>query len=684
MAFGSVTLTPGVNSERTPTLLRAGVSQSSLIRYKDSLVQKYGGWDLFFATAVLGTPRALHAWEDINGVKHLAIGTTRKLYVLTNGSLVDITPQALTSNFAPNFSTTINSPTVLVIDPNITNVTVNDSVYFNTPVSVGGLILDGLYQITEAPAGAGPHSYTITASSNATMTVLNGGVVPEFTTTNASPTVGVTFANNGLTTSGQIAVFTISTTQNGVTIQGAYDIVYVSPSSFNITASTQATFSGTFFMNGGEAQLVYSITIGPAPISFGYSEGGYSSGGYSTGASGGGTTQTGTPITATDWTLDNFGEILIACPKGGGIYYYDPTGGFTNASIIPTAPPFNSGIFVSMAQQIVVAYASSVHQGIGYQQQPLLVAWCDVSNFFQWSAAATNQAGNDTLSPGSVIVGGMAASNQNLLWTDLDLWAMSYCGPPFVYGFNKIGAGMGLVSSAAQLQLRGSVYWMGQTNFYSYTSNGAAVLPCPVWDVVFQNLNTDFLNNIRSMPNTPFNEAGWLFPSASSNSGENDTFVAMNITEPGNPWMYGPLQRSAWTDQSVLGNPIGTSSQGFIYQHETTNDANGVPLASSFTTGYFYLSEGEEFTFIDQVIPDFKYNFFSGGTPATLMITFNGFNYQGDAPTVYGPYTFTSGTEYISTRMRDRFFSITIQSNDLGSWWRIGSIKFRYGPAGRR
>jgi hypothetical protein len=682
MAFGSVTLVPGVNTERTPTLLRAGISQSSLIRFKDSLVQKYGGWDLFFAHAVIGIPRQLHAWEDLNGVAHLAIGTTQKLYVLTDGNLVDITPQTLTSNFAPNFSTVINTPYVTIIDPNIANVTIYDSVYFNTPVSVGGIILDGLYQITEAPVTT-DHSYQITAATNATSTVSNGGSVPLFGTNSGSSLVTVTLDNHGLST-GSIAVFTIPTNGNGVTIQGSYDVTYDNSNQFSISVSAQATASGTFSMNGGDAQLVYYITLSPAPVGMGYSEGGYSDGGYSSGISGGTTYQTGTEITATDWTLDNFGEILIACPKGGGIYYYDPTGSFLNASIISTAPPFNGGIFVSMAQQIVVAYASSIHQGVGYQQQPLLVAWSDVSNFFQWTALATDQAGNDTLSPGSVIVGGIAASNQNLLWTDLDLWAMSYIGPPDVFGFNKIGGGMGLASPAAMQQLRGSVYWIGQSNFYSYTSNGAAVLPCPVWDAVFQNLNEGFLSNIRSMPNTPFNEAGWLYPSAASASGECDSYAKLNITEPNTPWDIGPMPRSAWTDQSVLGSPIGASPQGFIYQHETTNDADGVPLSSSLSTGYFYLQEGEEYTFVDQVLPDFRWTEYTGGTSAQIMMSFNVLNYQGDTPATYGPYTVNSSTEFISVRFRGRFMSITIQSNDLGSFWRIGSCKFRYSPAGRR
>src|ERR1700686_1680402 len=279
---------------------------------------------------------------------------------------------------------------------------------------------------------------------------------------------------------------------------------------------------------------------------------------------------------------------------------------------------------------------------------------------------------------------GLAVSNQNLLITDLDLWAMNYIGPPDVFGFNKIGAGMGAVSSHAVQQLRGSVYWMGPTNFNSYTSNGANVIPCPVWDAVFQNLNTAFQKNVRAMPNTPFNEAGWLYPSKASSSGECDSYVKMNITEPGAPWDYGPMPRSAWIDQTVLGMPIGATPSGLIYQHETTPDAAGQPLVSSFTTGFFYLAEGEEFVDVQQVIPDFKWSTFPGGASAKVQITFEMVDYPGDAPRVYGPYTVTQTTKFITTRMRGRLMNITGTSSDLGSFWRIGSIKYRYAPSGRR
>lgn len=678
MPFGSITLAPGQNVERTPLLLRAGISQSQLIRFRDSLTQKYGGWQKYYPFAVGGIPRDLHAWQDLDNIKYLSVGTTSQLAIISAGVLQDISPQVLTSNFAVSgITTTVNSNIVMITDPNIANVTIEDSILFNTPVSVGGLILSGLYPITQI---TGTDSYEIQAVSNATTTAV--AVVPSFTTTAGTASVLVNFTNHQQIAGNSINL-PISTTGNGVTIVGEYKILTVpTADTFTIAANTQATANGTFSMNGGEVQLVYKIAQGPAATGTGFGIGGFGIGGFGTGTVP--SSQTGADLASASWTTDNWGEILIACPINDGIYYWQPGSGFQTASIIPEAPPYNTGIFISTTQQILVAYGSSVAVGIGVQQQPLLVQWSDVSNFFEWSATAATQAGNFTIPLGSKLVAGAAVSNQNLLWTDQDLWAMNYVGPPDVFGFVKVGAGMGAASSHAVQQLRGSVFWMGTSNFYYYSGGSANVVPCPVWDAVFQNLNITFAENICAMPNTPFNEIGWLFPSAASVTGENDSYVKMNIFEPSSPWDTGLLNRSAWIDESLLGMPIATASSGIVYQHETTPDADGQPLLSSFTTGFFYLSEGEQFVIVDLIMPDFKWATFTGGTSAQIQLTFNVVDFPGDTPIQYGPFTVTQATEYLDVWFRGRLMSITVASADLGSFYRIGSCKYRYAPSGRR
>ncbi len=595
-------------------------------------------------------------------------------------NFTDITPQQTTTNPTVSFTTTSGSNVVEINDANISNVTTFCTIMLNTPVAVGGLVLFGPYQVI---LNTGTNSYKIAASSNATSGVTTGGAVPVFTTSSGSSSVSTLLTKHGLS-AGSIIVFQASTTGNGITISGHYTVSTVADANnFSFTVNTQATGSGSFSMNGGLAQIVYTIALGPPPLGAGYGLGGYGAGGYGLGDSGV-TVLTGTPITATDWTSDNWGEIALACPYGGAVYQYDPTSGFLNASPVATAPPFNGGIFVSTTLQILFCWGSSETQLIGVERDPMLISWSDQGDYTVFTPLTTNQAGSFRIPLGSVIRGGMAVSNQSLFWTDLDLWAANYAGFPLVFGFNKIGAGAGAISSHAMQQLRGAVYWMGPSNFYSYSGEGVKVIPCPVWDAVFQNLNTAFASNVRSMPNTGFNEAGWLYPSTASVNGENDSYVKMNITEPGMPWDYGSLPRSAWVDNSILGAPVGATPTGVIYYQETTPDADGAAINASFTTGYYYIAEGEDLAFVDQIIPDMKFGTYAGSSGAQVSLTFNVVDWPGDTPTSYGPYTMTSTTEYISVRFRGRQMSITVSSSDTGSFWRLGKLRYRFSAAGRR
>lgn len=760
MPFGEIRLLPGINVEKTPTLLEASYAQSQLIRFKDGLAQKYGGFAKYYPFAVTGTPRDLHAWQDLNGTKHVSIGATTQQSLITSGVLADITPQVLTSDFKPFIQATANSTTINITDPNVTNPTTYDAVVFNTPVSAGGAILAGgpfgLQTITgtssftiNAPTAAattntltistataqgtttikfasvpswvtagmlavdltnttGILANTVVSTTTATTITLSqalstGGAaaadsivftsLPRFTTATASPTVAVEFVAHGLSTSLSNTVnFPLSTTVASATVMGSYTVPpgQVSDANdFNITVSNQANAGTTANMNGGECELVYYIQLGPSAIGQGFGLGGFGSGGFGTGNTQ--SAQTGTDLTTTDWTEDNWGQILLSCPINGPVFAFDPTSGITNSGIVVTAPLYNGGIFVSVGLQQLICYGSTPipnpGQSIGLQQDPLFIRYSDLLNYTQFTPLPSNQAGGIRIPTGSVIRCGLSTANQNIIITDIDTWAMNYIGPPLVYGINKIGAGAGAVSSHAIAALRGGVYWMGPSNFYRLGANGVEVIPCPVWDFVFQNLNSSFTQNVRAMPNTPFNEVGWLFPSAASSNGECDSYVKFNITEPNMPWDFGPantMARSAWMDQSVVGMPISASLTGIVYSQETTNDADGSPMSASFTTGYHVIGTGEDFAFVDLVIPDFKWGTYSGSQNAQVQVSFNVIDFPGDTPTVYGPYTVTQSTEFISTGFRGRQVSVTVASSDLGSFWRLGNIRYRYASAGRR
>jgi hypothetical protein len=693
MPHQAVQLADGVNVNRTPALNQFGISASQLIRYQYDdtgapMVQKLGGWAKYLTTTTPAPVRALWGWEDTNAVKRLAYGTQAfggrsQLAVITSGVVQDITPSSLTTNSPPQASTTAGSYVVTITDPNAPLLTAFNTVYIQTYIAVGGLILFGAYPV--APVDATHYqiiAHDVLGNPQFAVTTDTAPAVETRQVTAGSAFVTITLNNHGYTVGANYAAV-VPQVIGGLTILGNYTVQQVlSTSQFTILANTIATSSaGPTAINSGNAQYLYSFGAGPAQAGTGFGMGGFGMGPF------GGTGQpatppAGAPITADDWVLDNFGQILLACPitaaaQSQPIYAWDPLANAPQASVIPNAPVVNDGFFVAMPQRQIVCWGST-DTGV---QDPLLVRWCDVSNYNSWVGLPTNQAGEYRLPRGSKIVGGIQGPQQGFLWTDLSVWSMQYIGLPYVYGFNEVATGCGLIGRKAAASANGVVYWMGPSQFFSLTSEGAQPLACPVWDVAFQDSDPTQTSKIRVAVNARFNEISWFIPTLNS-GGEVGTFLKYNYALGW--WDYGQLARSAWIDQSVLGAPIGADpNRLLIYQHETSLDADDQPLISSFDTGYFTMSEGDFKTFIDEIWPDARYGEYGSPQSATLQITLLLADFPEQAPVVVGPFICTQASTLINLRARARLFAMRILSSDYGSFWRLGRFRYRAQPAGR-
>jgi hypothetical protein len=636
------------------------------------------------------------AWQDTNGEKYLAVGCETApnianlgapIYVINDGLAKNLTPQVERSNVAVDVTTTTSSNAVVITDAG-SNITNYDSVFVLTHISVGGIIIFGFYRTYQVSANT-YEIYLLDTLGNPLIplsAVSNGGAVAEFDTTSGSSVVEVTLADHGYSV-GDTYPILVSTSVGGVTLLGNYSVRQViSSSQFTINAQQEAASTANAFINGGDAAYNYYYAFGPLVTGTGFGAGGYGTGGFGSGITiipGG-----GIGLDALDWTLDNWGEILIACPNGlnfgaavssplgGPIYQWSPQVNSPTLDVIPEAPVANAGIFVAMPQRQIIAWGSTFN-GV---QDPLLIRWCDIENYEQWIALPTNQAGSYRIPKGSKIVGCIQGPQQGLIWTDLALWAMQYVGPPYVYSFNEIGTGCGLISPKAAASLNGVIYWMSQSQFFMYANGGVQGIQCPIWDVIFQDLDTENLDKIRIAVNSRFNEVAWFYPTM-SNGGEINAYVKYNVGL--NQWDFGTLSRTAWINQSVLGPPIGATPEGLIYQHETSQNADGFPMTSYFQTGYFTLSDGDVLTYIDQFWPDAKWGYYEGVQDANLLLTFYVLNYPGDTPKVYGPYDVVQTTQYIVPRFRGRLVSIRIESNDIDSFWRMGAMRYRFAPDGK-
>jgi hypothetical protein len=304
-----------------------------------------------------------------------------------------------------------------------------------------------------------------------------------------------------------------------------------------------------------------------------------------------------------------------------------------------------------------------------------------VANYTVWIATAINQAGSFRLPRGSKIVGGLQGPQYGLLWTDLGLWAMSYVQPPLVYGFNEISEGCGLISMRAMCILGVDIFWMSFNGFFVYSGGTVSPIPCDVWDILFQNCNFSQQDKICLGANSHFTEFFVFYPS-NTGTGENDSYIKCTKMPDRLLWDYGTLIRTAWFDQSIFtgNNPLGVDGAGLIQQHESGNDADGTALVSSITSGWFKISDGSLYIYLDRMIPDFVLL-----NNCNILITVYIADYPDATPSVYGPFTVSQASTYINIRGRGRLARIQISgSGDLGTFWRLGELLYLASPAGKR
>lgn len=680
MAFRSLRIQPGIDTEHTPTFDQAQLTLSNLIRFRAGLVEKRGGWQQLTSQTLIGTCSGLHAFEDLGSNIYLAAGTEQRLSLFTAGVINDITPITVTDNLAPAFTTAVGSPTVTVTDAGHAP-TIGDWIYIPTQVSVGGLILLGYYQVTAIP---GANQYSFNAGNNATSAVTAGGVVPVYAIQNGSSIVTVTLPNHGLSV-GSIYTALVSTTFNNVTISGMFSVLTAATDTFTISVSTLANAGGSQAMNGGNVRLEYLLPTGFAQdlTLVGYGGGDYGGGDYGGSLAGVVTTPT------RQWSLDNFGQILIASPANGGIYFWTPPNIAPATVVSVNAPLYSTAIFVLAQAQIVVALGAEVNG----TQQPLLVRWSDAGDFTDWVPTAFNQAGSYTIPQGNKLVGGVAAGLSAILWTDEGVYLMTYQGLPFVFGFQPVAPfGCGLIGQRSFAIIGQQVFWISPHGFFEMNMGGGAPVPvpCEVWDILYNNwdLSQPGLFVMGGSPthnefelHFPISQSSPLYVAGSVTKGS----VKFNYVEKAWDFSITPqLQRTAWLMESVQSGsspntPIGTDPTGLILQHEVGYDANGSPMLWSYQSADFLIGEGEDMQFVDWLLPDFVVL-----NNPTIQISMLFRNLPTDDYTVVGPFTWNAANTFIPPFAgRGRQMAIEVAGNDLGSFNRLGRLRYRAAADGR-
>ena len=361
---------------------------------------------------------------------------------------------------------------------------------------------------------------------------------------------------------------------------------------------------------------------------------------------------------ATVWSLDNWGEYLLAMSPDDGKLYEWQLDTAVNAAQVSNAPTSCTGFMVT-EERFVVCF--------GAGGDPRKVQWSDQEDNTTWTPAATNQAGDINIQTNGTILAGIRTRGQSLLLTTEDAHTMTYQGPPFVYGFERVGTSCGLVGAGAAVSVDNGVFWMGRRSFFVYSGGRVQDIPCEVGDYVFSDMNNDQRSKISAVVNSAWNEIWWFYPS--SGSIECDRYVAYDYVE--NIWTTGNMDRTAGVDRGVFRQPLFIASGGVLYEHEVGyNYGSDTPFAE---TGPIAIGTGDNIMNVVELIPDEK-------TQGDVSAKFKTRFYPNGEEREFGPFTMSNPT---SVRFQGRQVRMRVEGAEDADW-RVGIMRLDARQGGRR
>ena len=383
------------------------------------------------------------------------------------------------------------------------------------------------------------------------------------------------------------------------------------------------------------------------------------------------------------WEQDNWGEDLIFNVFDGTPYYWDKTLGTSSRASSLAAqsgasdcPTITRQVMISGSDRHVIAFACNPK---GETEQDLLqVRWSDQENPVDWTPTATNTAGGQRISSGSEIITAQKGRAEILIFTDTNLHSMRFVGPPFTFSFTLLASNVSIVGPNAVTSVGDRIFWMDRENFYVYTGK-LQVIPCTVLRYVFDDLNLSQNFKFFAASNKMFDEVFWFY--VSSESTEIDRYVKYNYTE--GTWDIGNISRTAWVDRGIYDNPRGASTVNntqFIYVHETGNNDDGSPMDSFIESSDFDLGDGNEFMFVNRLIPDVSLN----SATSSIQYIFKTRNFPGQDLTTNSTNTVTPSTDQSFLRARSRQAVVRIESNTADVAWTLGDLRLDIRKDGRR
>ena len=541
-----------------------------------------------------------------------------------------------------------------------------------------------------------------------------------FTSTNGSNTVTINKSSHALDV-GEYVTFTSVTLPGGgatgFTVANFQDFTYevlTVPNANSFTIQMQTNESGTGMTAAGSASINPYEEIGPTIQTYGY---GWGTSTWGRGTWGSATTSSSVILDPGSWSLDNFGQQLIATVKDGKTFVWNP--GVSNpleqrAVIMSGAPTATRLTITSDRDRHVVHFGTETTIGDSTTQDPMFIRFSDQENFSVYQPTSVNTAGTFRLDTGNKIVAAVSGKDYNLILTDQAAYTMQFVGPPFTFSIRQVGSNCGCIGQHATVYADGKVFWMGAGGGFFVFDGTVKLLPSLVEDFVFtttgSNVGINYASNeiIYGSHNSLFNEIVWFYPAgtpAGNPAVQNNRTVVYNYVE--NSWSTMTLARSSYADASTYDVPYATEysstatpsfsnlsgatntfGASTYFGHEIgTNkialDGTETAIPAFIQSGDFDLpteGDGEYMLRLSRFLPDFKN--LQGNAIVTIFL--KNFPIDSGSSSQLGPFTINANTQKIDTRARGRLANIKIQNTAVDETWRFGTFRADVNPDGRR
>ena len=726
MPLQKIQFKPGFNKSQTATGAEGQWIDGDNVRFRYGEPQKIGGFVELVDNTLSGPARDQLTWTALDGKRYGAIGTSKLLIIYYEGEFFDITPldTALTSC---TYTSTTGSSTVTINKSNH-GLETGEYIKFSSVTTPGAPttsytsanFTDNIFEIQSI---VNVNSFTIKMPTNETGTgVTAGGTI----TTNPYITVGPTTQSSafGWGTGYWAGTIPGSTSNqlNGAINNSAATITVDSTTGFPATGTisidseliTYAGLTGTTFTGcgrgaNGTTAASHSdnaiVTNASSWINWGL---------QSNAAS--------TTLAPGSWSLHNFGQILVATIKNGKTFTWNPStvsALTTRATVVANAPTASVMTIVSDRDRHLFAMGTETTIGNPSTQDPMFIRFSNQEDINTWNPTVTNTAGTFRLDTGNEIRGAIQGKDYIFVLTDQAAYVIQFVGPPFTFSVRQVGTNCGCIGQHAMAFAQGAVFWMGASGGFFVYDGTVKQLPSLVEDFVFTDIGTDNLGinynggeTVYAFTNSLYNEVGWFYTKAGQT--QIDRNVVYNYLE--NTWVTGSLARTTYQDSDTFDLPYATqyiangtptfptingvtNSFGSTKYWEQENGFNEVDSAGNKTTiaafirsGDYDISEqglggdGQLIMRVKRFIPDFKN--LEGNAIVTLFFR----DYPADSdstpsttpPSITGPFTITSATDKVDTRVRGRQVSLKIANDAIDSNWRYGTLRLDIEAGGRR